>query len=47
MSNLDFELIKKTAEKYGEEMNAFLREVIRIPWEQAKRLFVLTDISIQ
>ena len=35
MSNLDFELIKKTAEKYGEEMNAFLREVIRIPSESS------------
>ena len=35
MSNLDFELVKKTAEKYGEEMNAFLREVIRIPSESS------------
>ena len=35
MSKLDFELVKKTAEKYGEEMNAFLREVIRIPSESS------------
>ena len=36
MSKIDFDLVKQAAAKYGDEMNAFLRELIKFPSESCE-----------